>query len=477
MTALEQCASQRQNNSISQSIAFALPKLALFLLIGGPLAVMPGVYSKYFGLSLSAIALATFSSRLFDGLTDPFVGYLSDFLQKKYGTRKPLIILGGVMVLLSSSLFYIPYGWDINNPEPVDFFYFLFFYLAFTLSWTVMDVPHTAWGADVSSDTKGRSRRFGFRTIAAFTAPVIFFGIPFLPFFETTEVTPETFRFAVYLCWVLMPICLLVCMYWVPDPERYIDLESSGKKIFDKREGASKKFNRAAKMVVRNRPLCFFYMAYALVGLAYAVSTGLTFFFVSNYLGISEKLPLAFMVHFIVGVPSAYGWSVVAQKIGARSTWALGTGICMFGLVGAGFLSPGDASFLPYVVCKALIGGGHAATFVAGYMVLANIADYGKWKFDQECSGAYFSLNSTVIKLSGSIGITLGLMLAQWLGFDPQSEIMSEQQIVALRFSYIGLPVLLFIIGIIAIIKIPISFHHGAIIAKRLNLRALRAGL
>lgn len=454
------------------NIVYALPKISLGLLIYGPMSVLPGLSAKYFGLSLAAIALAQFLSRIFDGITDPAIGYYSDRMQRRFGTYKPMIIMGAVLVLLSSTMLYIPYGWEAHDSEPVSFAYFLFFYLLFTLAWTIMDIPMLAWGATLSSDTKGRSQRFSFRTIALFISKMIFFSIPLLPFFGTTEITPETLKYTVYLSWLLMPLFLWMCLRWVPnspgDPATQ-DVEDA--------QNLTKKqrFQKATQVIVGNRPLLFCYAAYALIGLGYAMSNGLTFFFVDNYLGLGEKLPYVFLLSFGVGVPAAWLWGVLAQKIGGQTTWVVGMSICLLGFIGTVFISPGAASLWPYLICKTLIGAGYSANFVAAYVVLANISDYGKWKFGQECTGTYFALCKTLFKFNAAVGIAIGLVLAGWLGFDPLAVEMSEAARVALRIAYIGLPVILFILAIIVIVRIPLSTHQHSVIHKRLAMRALRA--
>jgi len=325
-------------NTTSQNIIYALPFFSYSLLITGPMAVMPGLYVKYFGLSIGAIALAKLLARLFDGITDPLIGYASDRYQHRYGTRKPLIIVGGVLLLLIGAMLYIPYGWEAQYSQSLSFSYFLFFYLAFTLSWTLMKVPLLAWGADLSSDVQGRSQRFSFSAIAISSAPVMFFVIPFFPVFESTEVTPETLKVVVYVSVVLMPLFLFVCMRSVPDPPRYPELLR--KQVAEEVQEINRwdRFKKVVRLVIANKPLLVFYLAYGLAGLGNSMSSGLTFFFVDNYLGIAEKLPYAFIMSFGVSVPASWFWGVLAKKIGAKSTWCIGLFLCSIGLAGICFL-------------------------------------------------------------------------------------------------------------------------------------------
>ena len=462
-------------NTLSQNVAYSLPKLALYFLVMGPMAVMPGLAVKYFGLSLAAFALAQVLARSFDAITDPLTGYYSDHYYQRRGTRKPLMIVGGMLALVASTMLYIPYGWDALDPEPVSFAYFLFFYMLFTLAWTLVDIPHLAWGADISSDAKSRSQRFSFRTMATFASPILFFSIPLLPIFETTEVTPETLEYAVYIAWMLMPLCLWVGLRWVPNgPTGHVvpvTASAVGQpQPLSKRQRAW----QVVKIIVGNRPLLVFYAAYALIGIGFSMSIGLVFFFIDNYLGIAEKIPYAFMVNYTVCVPAAWFWGFLIPKIGARNTWAVGLSLCALGLLGIGFISPGEGSFWPYLACSALMWAGYPSCFVAGYTILASIADYGKWKFDQECNGLYFSVRGTIAKFNGSVGVAIGLLLAGWLGFDPLAAEMSEDAIRGLRFSYIVMPLILISLSIIVITRIPLSTHQQSVIRKRLTARVLR---
>ena len=455
-------------NTLSQNIAYALPMLSCAFLIG-PLVAMPGLYVKYFGLSIAAIALAKLLARLFDGITDPLVGYISDYYQQRYGTRKPLIVVGSVLSLLTGAMLFIPYGWDAQQPQSLSFSYVMFFYLAFTLSWTLMQVPILAWGADLSSDVKGRSQRFSFFSIAGAVAPMMFFVIPFLPVFESTEVTPETLKVVIYVSMVLMPLCLFVCMRRVPDPSRYPGLVTRPVTEDVKVISQWHRFKKVARLIIANRPLLVFYLAYGLAGLGYSMSSGLTFFFVDNYLSIAEKLSYAFIVIYGVSVPASWFWGVLAQKIGARSTWCIGLFLCAIGLAGIVFLEPGESAFWPYLVCNALIGGGYTSCFVAGFMVLSNIVDYGKWKFGQDCSGLYFAFAGTMIKFNLSVGIAMGLLLTDWLGFDPAEKAVSTASRVALFIPYSILPTILLIFAAIVISRIPLNTRQHADIRKRLD--------
>ena len=91
----------------SQGFAYALPVLPLAFLLG-PMAILQGIYAKYFGLGLTIIASVLLVSRLFDAITDPAIGYYADKYYTKHGSRKPFVVSGGILFIISSWFLYVP---------------------------------------------------------------------------------------------------------------------------------------------------------------------------------------------------------------------------------------------------------------------------------------------------------------------------------------------------------------------------------
>ena len=93
-----------------QLASYGAPALPLSM-INLPLAVyLPAVYadSEGFGLSLGFVALTLALSRVFDGLTDPIVGFLSDRTRSRFGRRKPYILLGMPIFLTGIWMLWVP---------------------------------------------------------------------------------------------------------------------------------------------------------------------------------------------------------------------------------------------------------------------------------------------------------------------------------------------------------------------------------
>ena len=128
---------QHQRVPTKALIIFGLLNLPLSMLMSPTAAILPNYYLEYSSVTLAGLATATLVARLFDGLTDPLIGFLSD----RAGNRKPWMIGGALLVAVSA--------WFLYNPdEQAGLSHFLVWYLIVTLGWTLIEIPHTAMAAE-----------------------------------------------------------------------------------------------------------------------------------------------------------------------------------------------------------------------------------------------------------------------------------------------------------------------------------------
>ena len=128
-------------------IIFGLVNLPLSMLLSPTAAMLPNFYLEYSAVTLAGLASATLVARLFDGITDPLIGLLSD----RAGNRKPWMVAGALLVSASA--------WFLYNPAAdAGLGHLLVWYLLVTLGWTLVEIPHTAMAAELSGDYHERSR-------------------------------------------------------------------------------------------------------------------------------------------------------------------------------------------------------------------------------------------------------------------------------------------------------------------------------
>jgi GPH family glycoside/pentoside/hexuronide:cation symporter len=142
----------------AQKISFGSGHLVLNLLPGA-LGVFSFFLLTAFGMDPFLAGLLGGLPRLYDALTDPIMGFVSDNTTSKWGRRRPYIFVGAIL----SGIFYILL-WQLNpeDSQTYNFWYFLIFSLIFLTGNTIYATPLVGLGYEMTSDYNERTRLMAF---------------------------------------------------------------------------------------------------------------------------------------------------------------------------------------------------------------------------------------------------------------------------------------------------------------------------
>ena len=95
-----------------------------------------------------------FAPRIFDAITDPIMGFISDNTKSKWGRRRQYVFIGGVMMGVA----YI-FMWQLyrDNSLEYNFWYFFLWSVVFYLGLTIFSVPYVAMGYEMTDDFHERT--------------------------------------------------------------------------------------------------------------------------------------------------------------------------------------------------------------------------------------------------------------------------------------------------------------------------------
>ena len=156
--------------------SYALPALPLAV-IGIPVYVfLPKFYTDTVGLDISTIGILLMAVRLFDAVTDPLIGYLSDRTSGRFGRRKPYIALGAMGLAVSILFLFRPIG----LPGHLMTIYFGCWLFALFFFWTLITIPYESLGPELTPEYHERTSLFAFRdgflivgTLLAAASPIL----------------------------------------------------------------------------------------------------------------------------------------------------------------------------------------------------------------------------------------------------------------------------------------------------------------
>ena len=135
-------------------------------------------YNVILGLEAWWASLALAISLVIDGITDPTLGYLSDYTRSRWGRRHPYIFLS----LIPSVLFYfLLLTSEKSDSQMALFLQLLALTVGLRIAWTFYEVPRQALGAEITKDYDQRTQLHGFNSffgwIAGAFVAVVFAGM------------------------------------------------------------------------------------------------------------------------------------------------------------------------------------------------------------------------------------------------------------------------------------------------------------
>ncbi|MDJ0657721.1 MAG: MFS transporter [Xanthomonadales bacterium] len=442
------------NRTISNGTiaAYAAPLVPIWMLHTPALSILPGLYATVSGIDLAVIGAILVTSRILDGVTDPLIGLLSDATRTALGRRKPWIIAGGLLCMVGVWFWFRP-------SADTGALYFFLASIAVYIGWTMVEIPHGAWLSELSGDYEERSHIAGIRTTAIYLGYVVFWLGPFLPLFETTEITPEVTTF---LSWVVI-VLMLATMTWavIKVPEG------------NPRNSETPNLTAAISGLVSNKPLRLFLVIIGASWLASGMVAGLYFFFISSYLEIPDKFGHIGLAVAAIGFVSASIWGWAGARLGKHRVLVICNLSTVITLVAMSLIRPGPHAFSAMLVIFSLSALFSAGSTVAYYALMADVVDYDTLMTRKNNAGNYYALITLFQKVGLGAGAGLALTVSALFGFDAVGE--NEGWALAGFFvAFIVIPIALNLLATILATLFPITRRRHGIIRRRLDSLALR---
>ena len=115
-------------------------------LLGAPLFYY---YNNVLGLEAWLVSFALAISLVADAISDPIIGYMSDYTRTRLGRRHPYILAS---ILPGTICYFLLLSAEFTNNQAGLFIQLLLLVTALRLAWTLYEVPRQALGAEISKD-------------------------------------------------------------------------------------------------------------------------------------------------------------------------------------------------------------------------------------------------------------------------------------------------------------------------------------
>jgi glycoside/pentoside/hexuronide:cation symporter, GPH family len=434
---------QKVRIPIGQKAAFGAGHLVNNLLPGS-LGVFSFFLLTAYGMDPLLAGLLGGLPRLFDAITDPIMGYITDNTKSRFGRRRPYIFAGAI---LTGVLFILLWQMSPENSPTYNFWYFLGFSFLYIIGNTIYSAPLIGLGYEMTSDYNERTRLMGVSQtigqIAWMIVPWFWVIIANPNLFESQDVGVRKLSIVVgAICMVLGIMPALFC--------KEIDQTKLTNRDEISLKNIASNFRNLIKnmgQVFKNNPFVRLCGATFLVFNGYQMVASFSYFIIVFYMfrgdyGAAGSWPAwfstvsALCTAFLI-IPII---TKMSNKWGKRNAFIIATFISIFGYAlkwwGFNPVNPW-LIFIPVPFMVFGIGG----LFTLMMSMTADVCDLDELYNGMPRKEATFgAIYWWMVKLGMGVAIMLGGLVLKVVGFDQNAALQTTETLTKLRLADITIP-------------------------------------
>jgi len=411
------------------------------------------------GLSMNPALVGLISAipRVFDAVSDPVVGFISDNTRTRWGRRRPFILVGAI---LSGLIFALMWQLPDGRSESFYFWVFLSASVLFFLAYTVYATPFVAFGYEMTGDYHERTR---LHTFANTAAQLVWLGVPwFYAIMANTSLFRDEVEGARTLAiFVGVAVAVLGIVPAVFCTERPV-ARAEGTGVKD--VGAyTVEFLKGLGTTFRCRPFVKICAATFLVFNGFLLGASFSLYVMIYYVFDGDKQQASRLNGWFGSLTAAStllvipltGW--LATRLGKRRTFLITISLSLVGYASKWFGYDPDH---PYrlLLAAPLVAFGTGSLFTLMGAMIADVCDYDELVTHERREGVFGAIFWWMVKIGMALaGLLTGVMLNA-SGFDVELEgPQPESTLFLLRVFDVGVPLVTSAVAILVMASYAIT--------------------
>jgi Na+/melibiose symporter-like transporter len=380
-----------------------------------------------------AVMGAIFSiSRIWDAISDPIAGYLSDRTTFRYGRRRTWMLLSFVPISFGFLAVFSPP--ETMQGQSLDL-WMMIAILSFYSAITLFNVPHMALGAELSEDYHERTRLFGVRHIGFTLGSILSLVSMSLLISEENSPTGDVRELAGNLALIAVIAMTMMIFFSVSRLKENPEFQNR----------VNKNPFKAFRDIWVNPHARILIIVLFIENLGGAVIGVLTLYVTQYIVEAPAWAPLIIFAYMLPSALSVPLWIPLSRKFGKIRLWVFSlalTGISFGGIFIIPFLDSVTERLIVMFLGAALGGMAAGCGGAIGPSVKGDVIDYDEYLTGERKEGSYFAALNFVFKSATGIMLLVTGFVLQFSGFVPNQPQTMEVKIALI--SLYGLVPLIF---------------------------------
>jgi GPH family glycoside/pentoside/hexuronide:cation symporter len=449
---------------VAEKVSFASGAFTFGVIYMGMAHLAYPIFNITLGISATTIGIVLAIGRLWDAITDPLMGSISDNSRSRWGRRRPFILLGSLLCALAFIfMFWVPTDWS----ERAIFIWFVVsIFFLYTAS-TVFSVPWLSLSYELTPDSSERTRLHAYRSYAAIGASLL---LPWLFSWAQEDAFSDTMT---GMRWLSVAVAVAMILTALPVffgcKERYAKTASTQAKI-----GVFK----ALRTTFHNRNFLILVGGIVTTMLCAPMLVGSLAIYINSYhvfqgdtkagAVITAQAAMVFTAIKFVILPLAVK---LATRYGKRAVMRGALIIGFFGAISKFFFYTPALPELQFLTML-LMAPSLTCFWLLVDPMKADCADYDEWKTGLRREGNYAAVANWIEKLAITVVLAFSGYVIDASGFDPAlGADQPEGTMFTLRLLFALAPALACIAALISLHFYKLSEERMLEIRKELEAR------
>ncbi|MFT5443678.1 MAG: GPH family glycoside/pentoside/hexuronide:cation symporter [Myxococcota bacterium] len=409
------------------------------------LLIAPGVVGTVF-----------FVSKLWDAVSDPMVGYLSDRTRSRLGRRKPWLYGSVIPIVATTIMLWSPPA-DLSETQLL--VWVSVSVLGFYTAFTIYVIPQMALGLELSPSPHERSRVFAGRQVTL-TLGMLGAFIIATPMIIDNPAARENATLISAVAVFVFAILIVFCTRQLPT-----------ERADDARRGAQNPI-AAMRDVIKNPHARLLLFVYFIEIFGIGATSAMTPYLLKYVIKAADYVGIVFLFYTVPAFASIPLWVSLGKRYERHKLWLFAMGLQA---IGYGLIVFQAEGLLWLMILSSVINGfATACGQTLGYAIKGDVIDYDEYMTGERKEGSYLAAWSLAAKFGTGFMIAISGWALQYVGFEPNTE-QSETVNWTIKTMTGGAPFVCILIGMVAFSRYSLGSGEAARIRGVLRSRGAKA--